>query len=1114
MFPCASFIALDYVFENKNHPTVMMDLLSLPTPYIPYKDDHYPHSGTLAEVTYRKPWLRGKPISTGTVSTSVMDDLRVTEQHNFTEKFDDLGSIKGMIENRAASAELLHQREESKLPRPFEESFLKLTAQLDLGTKENDLLIPEDIMAANFLPCFKHLPTLKRKVSRLKTLLVADPLICLSGDSVTEEAIFRHCAPYERSCDELHIEDITEVFTKESLTPKETLQLPELLDDCMMTVNSPRSFSSFCRSLSVVAEQQNEQLPDLGALCKDESASVDISHFSSVQSTGKGDWMKDAPPEWVTLPTEMELEVTLTPPRVATGHYHGRLSICDFEREELSPTDISLVSPGAQKQMGAALWKSEKYSNDILRMLFAEPEVEEAAVDFRPLIEALKLTPLEGLTVETEIGELFGHMRESPESLSTGVPSHGDDCVVEDFSKVVPEPDDCFHSISPPPEECQTAAVLVQNHTSSAEFSPKTLPLDTKQVKPSTSSDNKTANKSSVQVSPVPSPRKTDGNLQGRKMADQGGVFTAARRHPVQHVDPLATFMMLRSQRASTPTAAPEEKQEKESFSEVQSTPQQIRKSDGKTTTASAAAITATASGHASRGQITTAGQDAPNSRVVQVQATDSQRQAYRELLSLARPRLSSAKELGLQLPAWSDFQRLAPDQTRYVLKQREMALCRRTEVEEGDEEQLFHRVLVIHMLVTTKELLFKCDVGAALEYLSKAAETCTDTDVIQLLRRLHIISHLRRRNHESDGKLLELQKLVAARLHNDKILVIMSLDCDDRMSTIVQGLKQLTAVSTVRPENDKSKLNGASLVSSILESGCMLVYEQHLGADFPWDIFTLVVEYNHPGQSPWATVCKERRVQHVTFDTVLPDEDKREGEKSLEDKVTYVLLATESLLNWPLLLQMLESTFNVMLLERSHCPSLKMLGRTNHYSVITVDESTAIVVQEQDELCEERAYEAIAMRLTALSLQYNYCWIILHYLDGKGGGFSSNAFSNLVMVYSSLVLFGMKLEDLDVKVLIAMEVSEVARWINRICFFSLMCSARDPVDYLERDWLAVTSSQEELCLSHFPCINPLVAQLMVRRAPSLPWLFGATLTQLAEMLPEVPHKVLKRRLL
>lgn len=58
----------------------------------------------------------------------------------FYSRFDDLGSNKGKMENRAsypaASAELLHQGEESKLPRLFEESFLKLTAQLDLGTKE------------------------------------------------------------------------------------------------------------------------------------------------------------------------------------------------------------------------------------------------------------------------------------------------------------------------------------------------------------------------------------------------------------------------------------------------------------------------------------------------------------------------------------------------------------------------------------------------------------------------------------------------------------------------------------------------------------------------------------------------------------------------------------------------------------------------------------------------------------------------------------------------------------------------------------------------------------------------------------------------------------------
>jgi len=43
-----------------------------------------------------------------------------------------------------------------------------------------------------------------------------------------------------------------------------------------------------------------------------------------------------------------------------------------------------------------------------------------------------------------------------------------------------------------------------------------------------------------------------------------------------------------------------------------------------------------------------------------------------------------------------------------------------------------------------------------------------------------------------------------------------------------------------------------------------------------------------------------------------------------------------------------------------------------------------------------------------------------------------------------------------------------------------------------------------------FPCINPLVAQLMLRRAPSLQWLLGASYSELQEMFPQIPHKVIK----
>lgn len=46
--------------------------------------------------------------------------------------------------------------------------------------------------------------------------------------------------------------------------------------------------------------------------------------------------------------------------------------------------------------------------------------------------------------------------------------------------------------------------------------------------------------------------------------------------------------------------------------------------------------------------------------------------------------------------------------------------------------------------------------------------------------------------------------------------------------------------------------------------------------------------------------------------------------------------------------------------------------------------------------------------------------------------------------------------------------------------------------------------------LLDFPSVNPLVAQLMLNKGPSLNWILLATLCQLQELLPEVPEKVLK----
>ncbi|KAF7663478.1 hypothetical protein LDENG_00210560 [Lucifuga dentata] len=509
------------------------------------------------------------------------------------------------------------------------------------------------------------------------------------------------------------------------------------------------------------------------------------------------------------------------------------------------------------------------------------------------------------------------------------------------------------------------------------------------------------------------------------------------RQRPAKDLDPLSSFMMLRSQQtaaihgtvqSSARTPALKVKQ-KIPNAKLQPPAQQIPAVDKRVTCMSAAvggnATRENAADQLINHQINQSiPQDRLSSRVLQVQASESQKHAYYELLAFIQPHLSSARELGLSSSGCGDFSHLTPDQSHFLLKQQEQQLSR-TQGKSlelvKDQEQLFSRVALIHVVVTVKELLLKCDLSAAVAYLVQAAEVCAEQSLALLVKRLQIILYLSHRNQESNLKLLQLQQHLTAWKNSiktqnttSKILVITTVDSEDVRSAITKGLSQVTAITTVSPDEVKAKLKAATVLSSVHDNVCVVVCDQHIGADFPWHHFSLVVEYEGRGQSPWSSVCRERNISHISFHTVLPNAGQqpdttcysaasdvhvfyecvcvflKEVEKALwclEDDVSYVLFVTDGLLNCQLLLQTLESVFNITVLERRHCPSLQILGGTHHYAVITVDESTAIIIQEQDELCEERASEGVVMRLTALSLQYNCCWLILHCPESCDGG-------------------------------------------------------------------------------------------------------------------------------
>lgn len=55
-----------------------------------------------------------------------------------------------------------------------------------------DHLLLEELMTVDHLPHFRrHLPTLRSKLSRLRTLPVADPLMSSAGGTISEDAMFR-----------------------------------------------------------------------------------------------------------------------------------------------------------------------------------------------------------------------------------------------------------------------------------------------------------------------------------------------------------------------------------------------------------------------------------------------------------------------------------------------------------------------------------------------------------------------------------------------------------------------------------------------------------------------------------------------------------------------------------------------------------------------------------------------------------------------------------------------------------------------------------------------------------------------------------------------------------
>ncbi|XP_045558961.1 protein shortage in chiasmata 1 ortholog isoform X1 [Salmo salar] len=1231
IFSAVKYRALDYSSEASTSLKLTMNWLALPMPYHLGSSDLYPHTGNPPEVTYRKPWSRGNVISNCKlfVSGSVLDDLSIKGQPTSSLEKQSVSLTQVRVDllevisssnpnsqldlDRDEAAWLLREARKDKGHFVCNESFSKSTGEkMRPSHQHDDLVMPEEVLFADHLPQFrKHLPSMKAKLSRLRNLPVSDPLLSSTGGTLSEEAIFRHCAAYEVPLDAETESSETcsntdEDFSKELLLNEESLMLPVEMDTCTPKREDCLPFSNIPKLLNVVPELMEERTSCLDMLTKatpsDALESVDISQFEVPRLPVNDSHceineilldLKSS--DHLVLPTQMEMDLPLTPsPKPNLTQLC--LASSQLPAEQISPLyRYYFVSEKDQEEMEQALWRAEKHLDLVVGFLLAEPQKSESVVQLQPLTEVLlgigrdnSVRLDEGMelsllgTNSPGLTGMYGNgSSDFTESMMISDQPHLMETLssmIEDFTLLSPcQMDNILsesvdHSeLSGPPSEIKGRSILknatpmvvlyhqereragntvvsapavstsqerertgnvaltAQASTSSQEKERSgTVVFSTQAV--STSREIERAGSMAISAAQATTttyleklnhavrPQKKEGlpdqtanvsKLPTPRPSVRDRHMSLPVAKPQKDLDPLSTFMMLRAQQRTYVSVSPQNYTSTPVAQVEQQTPQ-------PPTTEMRPAYAVTGNDiRAPEAIIQPVPEDRHNSKVIHIQATESQFWAYRELQAFALPCLSRARELGLTNTACGDFSILYPDHTRFLLKQQEKELS----IRQGqDPEALFNYVALIHVLVTVKDLLFKCDLSTAVEYLSKATEACAGQSLDKLVRKLEIVLYLSQKKQEPNPKILELQEQLTTwvqsksnGVQNSKVLVIITMDLDCARAMLIKALSQVTgeAVAAVCPEESRSKLEGSKVLDSLQHSCCVVVCSQHMEADFPWDCFSLVVEYSNTEHSPWAAVCTERNITHITFQTRIPNSSVSDPESwSLEQSVPFVLFVTEGLLSCPLLLQILESTCNMTVLERSHSQSLQMLGGTHHYAVITVDESTAVIIQEQEELCQERACESLVIRLTALSLQYSCCWLILH--CQQDSGLTSEGFNNLVLVYSSLVLFGLKTEDLDVKVLIVSEVVDIAKWICQIAFHTLLSSDRDPLSYLDREWLSVISSEEERCLLGFPCVNPLVAQLMLSRGPSLHWLLGASLSQLQELLPEVPHKVVK----
>ncbi|MCI4392345.1 hypothetical protein PGIGA_G00145020 [Pangasianodon gigas] len=1110
-----------------------MSSLMLPVP-IQLDQNICPRSGRLQDDSYRRPWCGslGTPYEleyTGSVVDYLKAELRPVEcVERFTVCTGELGEDVVPSSNPAsprcvASQEalcLLNGGERAAEQDEWTENFTEFDVN-SVYFNEQDLFLPEEvIMSENQLKSF--LPSLTTLLKRLKPYPASDLLdLHQTGSLLPEHILIGEFSPYSAApCDALagcsSPQWDAEEFGKETILDAEDLMLPDFIETDVLRTQELVSYHlvQLREALNLTPEADEEHSSVLDTLRRGMVTSSEWETFSAPATD-----ITDSASERTISPlpfrssVELELDLILSPPPPPPPpDWKLLLSINQLSAETLSPVDtVCLLSDSEREVLEKDVWVAEKHTQCVARLLLAEPRIPAPLVRRQSLPELLSCLHAEPECHDTDASRFPSLLPlTTPDPILTqaltvethpAVNTPGPEVdTTEQFTplsltqidELLGDSETVAHSASPtvesratetPVPACVRRSKTVRDtvsHTPNASDTPTQLSVPQNSL-----------------VTPTPSRPPHRGEERTPRPASSssaaGKKMKSCVRRPQVYLDPVSSFMMLRGVLRPQVEQRPEATPLRTTVAELSQKP-----TDGSDRMVLQQATETKKSPEASRPV-----PERSECKTVHVPPTDTERGAYCELRALARPVVCRALESGALRN--TDFSSLTPEHTRFCLKQQEKLLS----TGQGRECE-YNDVALLHILVTLKDLLLRCDLNTATGYLEKAHSTCTMDGLRELLRKFQVLQYLSRKWAEPRVRVQHLQEQISTWLQRtsfQKILIVMAVE--NVRAELMLALSQIpgNSVAALTPEQDSR-----ADINSLADSRCAVVSVQQLQCGFPWWRFSAVFEFQCLSDSAVRSICVKNKIHYTCFTTAAPstDPDPSAVFCSPLDRVPFVLLITEGLLKHCDLLQLLESAYNMTLLERIHSPSLQQLGPTHLYDVITVDENTTILLQELGELDQERAAERVVLRLSALLLQFSRCWVVLRCSDHYSALVRGEVFSNLALVYSALVLFGQKSDGLDVKVLLAYDVADVARCVHRVCLHTLLSSQRDVCNWLDREWFSVLPTEEEQCLLYFPCVNCVVAQLLLSRAPSLQWLLEASHSQLEEMFPEITPSILK----